>query len=211
MNKMNGIVKGSYSLGVKIIQGIILQIYFFLFTLRGGILLGIFPSLSAVCSNIYRTFINKEVDKTMSTFKRDYQDNFKLSNQVGYTFLGVGLLVAFDLQVSSLYLKQPLVHFILILLLLLLLGTSLFIFPSISRYQLSYSQQIRQAFILFFSNLVESGAILISFFVVIFICVTFPILLVVAGVPLVMLPIVWFALQAMKKSEEKVNDSHGEI
>lgn len=208
MNKMNGIVKLSYSLGSKIIQGIILQVYFLLYSFKGGLVLGIFPALSAVYSSIYHTIIDKEWKKASVVFKRYYQENFKMSNLLGYTCLVVGLLVAFDLRISDQYLNEPFIHFFLIILMLFVLGTSLFIFPSISRYELSYRQHFHQAFILFFSNLMESIAILLSFFIVVFLCVTFPILLIVAGIPLFMFPIVWFSLQAMRKSEEKVNDSH---
>lgn len=208
MNKMNGIVKVSYSLGSKIIQGILLQVYFLLYSLRGGVVLGVFPALSAISAILYHTILDKEWKKISIVYKKYYQENFKLSNQLGYTFLLIGLILTLDLKVSTTYLKQPVIHFVLIFMMILILGTALFIFPSLSRYQLGYKNHIRQAFILFFSNLVESIAILLSFFIVIFLCVTFPILLIVAGIPLFMFPIVWFSIQAMKKSEEKVKDRY---
>jgi uncharacterized membrane protein YesL len=71
------------------------------------------------------------------------------------------------------------------------------------RYSLKYREYLRQAAILFFSNIIESIAILVGVFIVVWLYVIFPILLVIAGVPLLIFPIIWFALQAMVKTERK--------
>ena len=75
----------------------------------------------------------------------------------------------------ELYLQLPIIHYGLILILILLFGACLFVFPTLCRYELTYKQYLRQAIGLFFTNLTESIAMLIGSFLVMGIYVAFPI------------------------------------
>ena len=202
MKEMRGIIKGSYVLGQRIIDGLVLQFLFIVYTLRGGIVLGFFPALAAIFQVIYLAITRKEV-RIRTAFDQFYKENFKISNQLGFSALAGGLFLFVDLQVSRLYIKQPVLHYFLILLFVLYLGTSLFLFPTLCRYDLRYREYLRQAAILFFTNLIESLAILVGVFVVVWLYVLLPIVLVVAGLPLLIFPVSWFSLQAMIKTEGK--------
>lgn len=205
MKEMRGIIKGSYVLGQRMIDGLYLQFLFILYTLRGGIVLGVFPALAAVFQVIYLFIIRgKDQVKIPVSFKEFYFKYFKMSNYLGYTMLGLCLFLAFDLRISKLYIQSPVIHYGLILILILVFGACLFVFPTLCRYELSYKQYVRQAVGLFFTNLTESIAMLIGAFLVIGLYVAFPILLIIAGVPLFVFPVMWFALQGMKKIEGKV-------
>ncbi len=206
MKEMRGIIKGSYVLGQKIIDGLILQLLFIVYTLRGAVILGFFPALAAVFQVIYLAITGKS-GKFKPTFEQFYKENFKISNQLGYTALAACLFLWVDLRISGTYIQLPLVHYVLILLFVLCLGTSLFLFPTLCRYSLKYGEYLRQAAILFFSNIIESIAILVGVFIVVWLYVIFPILLIVAGVPLFIFPVIWFAYQAMVKTERKAEIS----
>ncbi|MGI6154489.1 MAG: DUF624 domain-containing protein [Enterococcus sp.] len=206
MKEMRGIIKGSYVLGQRMIEGLYLQLLFVLYTLRGGIVLGFFPALASVFQVIYLFIIRgKDYVKIPDSFKAFYLKYFKMSNYLGYTMLSLFLFLVFDLRISKIYLQVPIIHYGLILILILLFGACLFVFPTLCRYELTYKQYLRQAIGLFFTNLTESIAMLIGSFLVMGIYVAFPILLVIAGVPLFVLPVMWFALQGMKKIEGKVD------
>ncbi|MHC5269744.1 YesL family protein [Enterococcus sp. LJL98] len=205
MREMKGIIKGSYVLGQTIIDGLFLQLLFVLYTLRGAIILGIFPALASVFQVIYLFFIRgKEMVKIREEFGRFYQKYFKMSNYLGYTMSAIGGFLYFDLQVNKTFIRSALIHYGLIIVLVLFLGACLFVFPVLCRYELTYKQYLRQAVALFFTNLTESIAMLVGTFVVMWIYVGLPILLVIAGIPLIVTPVIWFALQGMKKTEAKV-------
>lgn len=206
MKEMKGIIKGSYVLGQRIIDGLILQFLFIVYTLRGGVILGFFPALAAVFQVIYLALIHKG-GKFKVTFQQFYKENFKISNQLGFTAVALCLFLWMDLRISGNYIQLPVLHYLLILLFILGLGTSLFLFPVVCRYSLTYLGYLRQAAILFFTNLIEAIAMLVGVFIVVWLYVMFPILFIVAGVPLLLFPIIWFALQAMVKTERKVEMS----
>lgn len=206
MKEMKGIIKGSYVLGQTIIDGLHLQLLFFLYTLRGGIILGLFPALASVFQVIYLFLVRgKDSVKVKESFQQFYKQYFKMSNYLGYTLAAIGLFLAFDLRVSKTFIQSAVIHYGLIVLLVLFLGACLFVYPVLCRYELTYRQYLRQAVGLFFTNIIESIAMLFGTFLVLSIYVAFPILLVIAGVPLFIFPSIWFGLQAMKKMEEKAS------
>ena len=206
MKEMKGIIKGSYVLGQTIIDGLHLQLLFLLYTLRGGIIFGLFPALASVFQVIYLFLIRgKDSVKIKESFQQFYKQYFKMSNYLGYTLAGMGLFLGFDLRVSKTFIHSALIHYGLILLLVLFLGACLFVFPVLCRYELTYRQYLRQSVGLFFTNIIESIAMLFGTFLVLSIYVAFPILLVIAGVPLFVFPSIWFGLQAMKKMEDKAS------
>lgn len=206
MKEMKGIIKGSYVLGQTIIDGLHLQLLFLLYTLRGGIILGLFPALASVFQVIYLFLVRgKDSVKVKESFQQFYKQYFKMSNYLGYTLAAIGLFLAFDLRVSKTFIQSAVIHYGLIVLLVLFLGACLFVYPVLCRYELTYRQYLRQAVGLFFTNIIESIAMLFGTFLVLSIYVAFPILLVIAGVPLFIFPSIWFGLQAMKKMEEKAS------
>lgn len=206
MKEMKGIIKGSYVLGQTIIDGLHLQLLFLLYTLRGGIVLGLFPALASVFQVIYLFIIRgRDSVKVNESFQTFYKKYFKMSNYLGFTLAGIGFFLAFDLRVSKVFIQSAVVHYALIFLLVLFLGACLFVYPVLCRYELTYSQYIRQSVGLFFTSIIESIAMLFGSFVVLSIYVAFPILLPFAGVPLFVFPAIWFGLQAMKKMEEKAS------
>lgn len=206
MREMKGIIKGSYVLGQTIIDGLYLQLLFVLYTLRGAIVLGVFPALASVFQVIYLFFMRgKDNVKIREEYGQFYKKYFKMSNYLGYTMALIGGFLYFDLQVNKTFIRSAVVHYGLIFILVLFLGACLFVFPVLCRYELTYKQYLRQAVALFFMNLTESIAMLVGTFVVMWIYVGLPILLIIAGIPLIVTPVIWFALQGMKKTEAKVD------
>lgn len=83
------------------------------------------------------------------------------------------------------------------------MGGSLYIFPSLCRYELTYRQYIQRSGLLVFCNLIETIAIIFGLYLSTILMAFFPILLVVASVALYGFPIVWFGIQSMKRAERK--------
>ncbi|EPP7186950.1 hypothetical protein ACTPIT_000102 [Enterococcus hirae] len=72
-----------------------------------------------------------------------------------------------------------------------------------NKFRKSYIQIFKQALFLSLCSLIETVAIILGIFVVTAVSTFFPILTIVAFVPLFCLPLSWFSLQSMIKIEEK--------
>ncbi|MGM0123946.1 hypothetical protein IGI37_001320 [Enterococcus sp. AZ194] len=202
MEELKGIIKGSYVIGEKIIQAAKYQVLFIVYVLRGGIILGFFPSLAAVFYGLYQQIRKKELI-TRQTFSRYYKETFKISNQLGFTALASLIFLWLDLRISATYIHLPIIHFFLLILFVLVFGASIFIFPALCRYELTYKQYIQRVGILFFCNFIETIAIILGIYLATIVLTLFPMLLVFAAVPIFSLPLVWFGIQAMNKAEQK--------
>ena len=202
MDELKGIIKGSYNIGEKIIEGCKYQLLFFLYLLRGGIIFGLFPSIAAVFQSLYTQIRDKQT-LSAKEFSLYYKKHFKISNQLGFTSLSVLLFLWIDLRISAIYIQQPILHFFLLCLFIFILGASLYLFSALTRYELSYFQYLQRAFLLFFCNLIETIAILFGLYLSSIVLALFPALFFIAAVPIYGLPIVWFGLQAMEKAEKK--------
>lgn len=205
MKDLRGIIKLSYVIGQMLIQGVIYQLYFLLYALRGVIVLGVFPSLAAVFQSLYNQLRHGENVKR-ENFEEYYKDYFKIANQLGYTYLAILGFLWFDLRVSGTFIHSAVLHFILLVFFVFALGTSLYVFPALCRYELTYKQYLQRSVILFLSNLVGTLAMLVGVFAGTFLVTLFPILLFVATVPIYVLPLIWFGMQGMERAESKVEE-----
>ena len=205
MKDLRGIIKLSYVIGQTLIQGVMYQLYFLLYALRGVIILGVFPSLAAVFQSLYNQIRHGDELKR-EAFQEYYKGYFKIANQLGYTFLAILGFLWFDLRVSGTFIHSTVLHFILLVFFVFALGTSLYVFPALCRYELTYKQYLQRTVILFLSNLVGTLAMLVGVFVGTFVVTIFPILLFVSTVPIYVLPIIWFGIQGMEKAERKVEE-----
>lgn len=198
-------VKLYYKTGQLLLDSIKLQFLFILFALRGGLILGIFPALATVMSYFLHIFSKKEESlvKIYPWFQQEFKKNFKVTNQLGYLQLGILLVLWLDLRIAGQLLQNRLLHFGLLFFFIFTLLMALYLFPAFLRYDLSFPQYFKQAFFLVISNLVESLAAILGMFVAVALATLFPILTFVSFVPLMVLPITWFALQGMKKIETR--------
>lgn len=204
MQNTKGSVKLYYKTGQFLLTSIKLQVLFLLYTLRGGIIFGLFPALTTVMNYYLRHFSKKEeILKIAPWFKETYQQNFKQANQLGFIQLAVLGILWLDLRVAGQLLQNRILHFFLLFFFIVSLLIALYLFPAFLRYDLKLLQYFKQAFFLVISNLVESLAAILGMFVAIALAAFFPILIFVAFVPLMVLPVTWFALQGMQKIESR--------
>lgn len=203
MKELQGIFKVIDKIGKLLISGAKYQFFFLVYVLRGFILIGFFPSLAAVFQCLYNQ-IRKKTDVKNEAFKSYYKEYFKLANQLGYFFSSILVFLWIDLKISSLYIHMFILHLVLLIFFLLVLGSSLYSFPAICRYQLTFKQYIQRSFLLFLSSIPETIAMVIGIGLATILINTFVILLFVASVPLISFPIVWFSIQGMEKIEKRV-------
>lgn len=199
---MNGFAKQSVKIGEWLLKLLQLQVFWVLYTLKGGVVLGVFPATGTVFKIVYQWLSEPQKEVVISHFFSGfYRQNVKVLNQLGYSLAAVLGIIILDLKISQQFIHFYVLHYFLVALLILVLGTALYIFPVYSRYELSMINYLKQAFLLFFTNILETIAMLLGFLLVIIIVTFLPVLAVFAGVPLFCLPISWFAYQGMKKVE----------
>lgn len=98
---MNG--KGMVSSLDSILQWVtrivMLNLLWFLFSLLGLFLLGIFPATVAALG-ISKRWINGEQDISLyKTFKKNYKEEFKIANIIGWIFISIGVILFINYRV----------------------------------------------------------------------------------------------------------------
>ncbi len=200
--KQKGMIKATYNLGEFLIALVKLQFFWWYGVLKGGILLGVFPATSAVISLFFQFFQTKEFSSQLFVdFKKSYQVAFKKTNLLGFIQTFILAVLWLDIRVAGQLLQNQLIHLFLLIFFVFSLLVGVFLFPVYLRYELSCLNYFKQAFFLMIASIVETIAIGAGIAVVTAITTIFPILMLIAAVPLLLLPISWFSLQAMKKIE----------
>jgi uncharacterized membrane protein YesL len=198
----NSLFSFHYSLGTILIFLIKLNFFWFLFSLRGGIILGVFPATSSVINLLIHSFETREIPTELyNSFKLNYVTTFKEINLLGYSYLFALVIFYIDVRIAGQILNNPFIHGFLLSLLFLFFLTGLHLFPCFTRYDLSFFNYFKQSFFIMISNIIETIAIIIGLLLTIVITTFLPILVVVSIISFSLLPISWFSLQAMKKIE----------
>ena len=103
----------------------------------------------AATSALYHTvflYHNKEDDAVLRPFFRAFRTNFKQSTLLFLPLLAALVLVVFDLVYLASYGKGTAVLFLLILVVLLLMGMLIHLFPLIARFDMNRKALLRTAF-----------------------------------------------------------------
>lgn len=201
--KTNGMVKVTYSLGEFLIALIKLQLLWFFYTCKGGIIFGIFPATVSVMKAFFDLFETKGIPTHFAdTFRQQYQKNFKQSNLLGYVELLLLGILWIDIRVAGQLLKNQGIHIALLILFIFTLLVGLFLFPAFLRYNLKTFHYFKQAFFIVISSFIETLAMVIGIAFITALTTFFPVLMLVALIPLFVLPVSWFSLQAMRKIEK---------
>ncbi|MGX7031062.1 YesL family protein [Vagococcus zengguangii] len=205
---MKGIIGLSYNLGLLLCRAVYLQVLFVIYCLRGGVVLGLFPSLYGMFK-VINQLINGDISTYQDmkvAYKEAYREEFKASNSVGYILLGLVAFLSFDLAISKRFIQQPIIHGALLLLMIMTIGTILYSFPVLIRYNLTIKQVITQSFLMFISNIVEAVAIVISFLLMPIIFAFSPILIILVGLPALVFIVLFFSKQGIIKTEARFDN-----
>ena len=200
---MSKLALGSIRFGECLIFTGKLQLYWFLVVFRYFICGGIYPATAAVIHYLIKSYEgNQEAHQlNWKNFLRTAQINLKQSNQVGFLSGFIGIFLYVDLRIALVFTRNIYVTGCLGVLLLLFIGTFLYLIPSIVRYRLTLKDSFRQAFFLLLVNIPNTIVMLIGMGIAIVASFYIP-LLVLVPVPLFLLVNSWFAYQGMRKLEK---------
>lgn len=155
-----------------------LNLMFWLFSLIGGLVLGIGPSLLAMMS-MKEDFDWDYKEMTLSAYFERFKVYFKKGNGLFYLYLMIVALVGYNLFLSVqvrgiLFL---IIDFILVFAIIFFSVTFMFTQVILVRYDIKFSNAIKLGMILFFMNFIDILKLLLGLLIIFFITYKSPALL----------------------------------
>ena len=201
-NKRKGFIPFVTRTGEKIANLFLMQLFFILYSIKGAIVLGVFPSIAAMTRTFIDWFILEDAIQIHPTFKDNWSKHFKKANLVGYTLLLAFGFLYFDLRINEQFIQSPALHTLLLVILFILGFLTVYAFPILVGHALSYKDIFKQSFFVALSTPLSTIAAVLGVVLafelsrhVIFIGLFF-------GMPLIILPLTWFPYNGLKKIEE---------
>lgn len=181
----------------------LLQLFFVLFSLKGGIILGFFPSLAAVFKIIIKWFVDKDESfKLFEIFNRTWSQFFKVANLVGATLFGIFGFLFIDLRINETYIQSPVLHTLLLIVILIGAFMTIFSFTIMIGHDLSYKAVMKQSFFISLSVPIYTTAAIIGLLVAFELLRQVVFVALFAGIPLLVLPVAWFTFTGLQKIDE---------
>ncbi len=184
-----------------ILQMAWLNFLWFLFTLLGLIIGGVFPATTSAIS-VARIWIRDGMaDSTYQTFKETYQKEFKKSNLIGFCLISIIVLLALNYYALLEFGEQlPIFivfayYFILIMFSFLLV----WLFPLLSHYDAKVIQYFKNAFIIGLIKFPITIAIMASVFLIVYVSLAFPSLILFFSISLIVLAIAFLTDRVFKE------------
>lgn len=150
----------------------LLNFFWSIGTLLGGVVLGIMPSTVATFY-ILRKWVQGELDiKIFDSFKNVYKKEFVNSNKCGFIFVAIFLFLAFDLwilyQIEAMY--ATILYIIVNAALFFAVIAFIYFFPTYVHFDLSTKEYVKHSFILSLASpkqtiLIIAGISLLAYFV----------------------------------------------
>lgn len=184
-----------------------LQVYFILYSLRGGIILGVFPSFLGVVKVLSSRFYKKDPDEPIYEFKKTYKEVFKTSNIVGFIMVGLVWLLIFDYNFNKQVLDNKLLSISLVILLVLILIILSHLPIVVLRMELKIKDYFIQSLILALSSIFNTISVILSLVLLELILIRLPILFLLLGIPILAMPFAWFSYNSLDKILEKTKEN----
>lgn len=153
-----------------------LNLYFIFYTLRGGILLGLFPSFVSLCKIISIGDVKDTTISTRNEFKKNFKLFFYKANIVGavLTFLFIVLIGNYLVLMSNQGGYSIYIVFSYLAILILYLSLIVWVFPLISSMEFSVKQYFKMALIVGITQFHYTFAVWVMILTTLYISLSFP-------------------------------------
>ena len=207
---MNG--KGMVSSLDSVLQWItrivMLNLLWFLFSVFGLFALGIFPATAAALG-ISKKWINGEQDiPVYKTFKKNYKEEFKPSNKVGWIFTLIGLVLFVNYRVIASEEKEFWVgtifgfYFIVFLYII----TVVWLFPLLIHYKNHWFQYLKTGLVIGLVKIHYTIAIYLVGITIIYISLKYPGIIPFFSIGIFVIIWYWLSLQVFEKIDKKASN-----
>ena len=204
MERENKFLRVNLSFGHWLYHFILLQFLPIFYILKGAILFGIFPTIASLMHIFYKWIVHQDYDLSITKeFKAFYHENFWESNKLGWLLTAVGTVLMVDLYISYHFIQSIIVHSMLVILFILFLIVSAYLFLIYARFDFSETRDyLKQAFFMSLSSSIQSIAIIVAVIVLSYLFYSIPFILLFFGIPIFFGSIAWFAFQGILRAEK---------
>lgn len=200
----NGMMNAFTILGEWLYFFLILQLYWFIGVILGGVILGIFPSTYAAFAVVRKHLLQSDMNIN-KVFWGNYQAVFLKSQLKGWTWSLIGMFIYYDIRLLFAY--QNLVGFVLASLfvtMLMIYGLcSMVLLPIYSHFNLTVLNRVRLALMIVITMPHISVGLTVGTVIVYFIATKTPILFMLIGIGVIALLYTYLSSLAFQKIEEK--------
>ncbi|MBF0787109.1 MULTISPECIES: YesL family protein [unclassified Streptococcus] len=178
-----------------------IQLLWIFYSLRGGIVLGLFPATRAMFYMHRQLIMKNEVASLSQQFKMEYRQHFKRANQMGYVISGIGAFLMLYLR-STLLLKIDFAFYFIALayaLVVFFILLNLYMLVMLSHLKLDEKEVWRQALFVIFLSPGHTLLILLVLFAFFFMVRVIPVLTPVLLIAVLSYVVSYVALKAINK------------
>ncbi|SEP82129.1 Uncharacterized membrane protein YesL [Virgibacillus subterraneus] len=208
MNSTSGFI---YSVLEWITRFAYVNLLWIVFTLAGGIVLGIFPATVSLFA-VIRKWLYGEADiPVFKSFWNFYKKDFIKSNLLGVFISGLVILIGIDFLFIEVNVNDllRLTYLPLYIYMFLFLLFFFYIFPAFVHYDLKLRKVIKNAFLVMLITPLHSLLIIVSLISIYFIMEAVPALVFIFGASFYAFITMWLCLNAFSKVEKKGKRSRG--
>lgn len=188
----------------------ILKLHFnwIIYTIKGAVVLGAFPSTAAVYAVARHWLINDDKDEIAILFKKFYSENFKIANILGWITLLFSMIIYLNWRILPL-LDQPVLKIfmygIVIFITILVMLFWLYLFPTLVNYSLRWFEYILVGINFAITNISFTilQVVLIGIYVIL--AVNYPPLILLFGLCIIVIVQMYFCTYIFKKQMENVS------
>jgi uncharacterized membrane protein YesL len=176
-----------------------------LFTLMGGIILGIFPATTAMFAVVRRWLLGETDIPVFKTFWGFYREDFLKSNLLGLILTMIGLALYIDYQLLYQVGNDALrwLHYLFLTITSLFLLTLLYTFPVFVHYQLKVLQVLKTSFFIMAVSPLSTIMMIAGSILIYFSLVSFPGFVPIFSASLLSFLIMWAAHLSFLKIDRK--------
>lgn len=193
-----------------ILQVAWLNLLWFLFTLLGLVVVGIFPATTATISVARKWIKEGMIDSTFLSFNETYRKEFKKSNLIGFNLVFIIILLTLNYYALLEFGEQiPIFiifayYFVVIIFSILLV----WLFPLLSHYDAKVTHYFKNALIIGLTRIPTTISIIVSIFIILYVSFKLPSLLLFFTISLVALSIAFLTEKVFEEIDEN-NENRG--
>lgn len=192
-----------------ILQMAWLNFLWFIFTLLGLVIGGIFPATTSAISVAHNWLQEGKINSTYLTFKRTYKAEFKKSNFIGFSLVSIMILLYLNYYALLQFGEQMpiIIVFAYYLLIILFSFICVWLFPLVSHYEAKVVQYFKNAFIIGLIKFPCTLAMMGSVFFIIYFSLMIPSLILFFSVSLIALSLAFFSSRVFEQIDHQVSTS----
>lgn len=185
---------------------VVLNLFWFFYTVRGLVVFGIFPATAAALSVMHKWLDGEDDISTKQYFKQYYKEVFKDANKIGWTLSVIGAVLFLNYKIiadsdEGVWIGTIFGFYFVTFFYLIIVAWT---FPLLVRFENHWMKHLKSALIIGLVKIHYTIAIYTVMFSIIYLTLTYPGILPFFSISLFVCIWYWLSLQVLKKLEVTV-------